>query len=110
MLYSVIELFFRRALGLELKNKVPLPTLWPNQLWTLNKSLHLPELHFHNQENKGTGFHYFQGAFDFGDQRFLTARLGTLLLAKTWRTPPKFVSKNSETILTSSESNLFGLK
>lgn len=48
-----MELFFRKALDLELKSRIPFPALLPNQLLTLAKSLHLYELHFYNQENKG---------------------------------------------------------
>lgn len=39
----------------------------PNQLLTLNKSLDLPELHFHSQKNKETEFHDSQGAFHLRD-------------------------------------------
>lgn len=91
-----MELFLRRALGLESKNKVFLPALMFNQLLTLNKSFHLSEFYFHNQENNGTGFH----AFHLGDQKFLMARIGTLIPAEAWSTPPKFLSKNSKICLT----------
>lgn len=44
--HKYMGLFLRRPLGIESKNRVPLPALLPNKLLTLDKSLHLSELHF----------------------------------------------------------------
>lgn len=49
-----------------------------------------------------------QGAFHLGEQKFLMARIGTLIPAKDWSTPPKFLSKNSKNLLILSENTLFG--
>ena len=108
--HKYMEFFLRRALGFESKNRVPLPALLPNQHLTLDKSLPLSELHFHNQENKRTGFHDSQAAFQLGDNRFPMARIGTLSPARVWSTPPKFFSKNSKTLLTLSEGPYLGFK
>lgn len=51
--HRYMEFFLRRALSLQFKSSFPFPALLPNQLLTLTQSLHLSELHFHNQENWG---------------------------------------------------------